>query len=171
LIPAIRAYNIRMMPLALAIGLPIAAWLLYQWLKKAHPQHATKILAGLGAGLLFVFGIFLVMTGKLAGLAAIAAGAWMWVQRAAKAHAVWKTFRGMAGAKPADRREAPPPPARAPGTMSVEEAREILGVGADADAASIKAAHRRLMEANHPDRGGSNWIAARLNQARDRLLP
>jgi len=34
----------------------------------------------------------------------------------------------------------------------------------------IKAAHRRLMAAAHPDRGGSDWIAARLNQARDVLL-
>lgn len=157
------------MPLALAIGLPIAAWLLYQWLKKAHPQHAAKVMAALGAALLFAFGVFLVMTGKLAGLAAIGAGAWLWVQRAVKAHAVWKTFRGMAGAKPAGSTTTSPP-ASPPGAMSIDEAREILGVGADADAAAIKAAHRRLMEANHPDRGGSNWIAARLNQARDRLL-
>lgn len=155
-----------MMPLALAIGLPIAAWLLYRWLKKAHPQHAAKIMAGLGAGLLFAFGIFLVLTGKLAGLAAVGAGVWLWVQRALKAHAVWKTFRGMAGGGTA----APQPPAPPTGAMSVDEARQILGVGPDADAAAIKAAHRRLMEANHPDRGGSNWIAARLNQARDRLL-
>lgn len=153
-----------MMPLALAIGLPIAAWLLYRWLKQAHPQHAAKIMAGLGAGLLFAFGLFLVLTGKLAGLAAVGAGAWLWVQRALKAHAVWKTFRGMAGGA------APQPPAPPTGAMSVDEARQILGVGPEADAAAIKAAHRRLMEANHPDRGGSNWIAARLNQARDRLL-
>lgn len=158
-----------MMPLALAVGLPVAAWLLYQWLKKAHPQHAAKIMAGLGAGLLFAFGVFLVMTGKLAGLAAVAGGAWLWVQRAMKAHSVWKTMRGMAGAKTAEPPPSAPPPAAA-GTMSVDEAREILGVGPEADAAAIKAAHRRLMEANHPDRGGSNWIAARLNQARDRLL-
>lgn len=154
-----------MMPLALAIGLPIAAWLLYRWLKTAHPQHAAKIMAGLGAGLLFAFGLFLVLTGKLAGLAAVGAGVWLWVQRALRAHAVWKTFRGMAGGG-----AAPQPPAPPSGAMSVDEARQILGVGPDADVAAIKAAHRRLMEANHPDRGGSNWIAARLNQARDRLL-
>jgi len=154
-----------MMPLALAIGLPVAAWLLYQWLKKAHPHHAAKIMAGLGAGLLFAFGIFLVLTGKLAGLAAVGAGVWLWAQRALKAHTMWKTFRGMAGGGP-----APQPPAPPAGTMSVDEARQILGVGPEADAATVKAAHRRLMEANHPDRGGSNWIAARLNQARDRLL-
>lgn len=54
--------------------------------------------------------------------------------------------------------------------MTVEEAREILGLGPDAGPDDIRAAHRRLMMANHPDHGGSTWIAARLNQARDRLL-
>lgn len=162
-----------MIALAAAIGLPVAAWLVYQWLKQAYPRHAAKILAGLGAGLLFALGVFLVLTGKLAGLAAIGAGLWLWVQRALKAHALWKTLRGLAGgrnAAPPPPPPPPPPPGAPSGTMSVDEARAVLGVSADADAAAIKAAHRRLMEANHPDRGGSNWIAARLNQARDRLL-
>lgn len=153
-------------PLALLIALAAAAWLLFGWLKRHHPRHAAKVMAALGAGLLLVAGIFLVLTGKLSGLAAIGAGLWIWLQRALKAHALWKSLRGLG-----QRTEPPPqPPAAAPGGMSVEEAREILGIDAKADVAAIKAAHRRLMEANHPDRGGSTWIAARLNQARDRLL-
>lgn len=159
-----------MMPLVLAIGLPVAAWLLYQWLKKAYPRHAAKVMAGLGAAALLAVGVFLVVTGKLAGLAAVGAGLWLWVQRALKAHSVWQTLRGMAGGASARPQQPPPPSPPAQAAMSVDEAREILGVPADADAAAIKAAHRRLMEANHPDRGGSNWIAARLNMARDRLL-
>ena len=158
---------IMIVPLLLAIGLPVAAWIVYRWLKQAHPRHAAKAMAGLGMAALVAAGVWLVLTGKLAGLAAIAAGLGPWLSRALKLHAFWQSVRGSLGAGTAGRR--PPPPS--PGTgMSVDEAREILGVGADADAAAIKAAHRRLMETNHPDRGGSNWIAARLNQARDRLL-
>ena len=63
-----------------------------------------------------------------------------------------------------------PPPRQPPGGMSQAEASEILGLPAGATRADIRAAHRRLMQAAHPDRGGSDWLAARINQARDVLL-
>ncbi|MBX3476105.1 MAG: molecular chaperone DnaJ [Brevundimonas sp.] len=54
--------------------------------------------------------------------------------------------------------------------LSAAEARSILGVAPDADAAAINAAWRRLMARAHPDQGGTEGLAARLNAARDRLL-
>ena len=50
------------------------------------------------------------------------------------------------------------------------EARAVLGVGPDADADAIRAAHRRLVAGVHPDRGGSAELARRVNAARDVLL-
>jgi hypothetical protein len=54
--------------------------------------------------------------------------------------------------------------------MSLAEARSLLGVAADADAAEIRAAYTRLMQRAHPDKGGTAGLAAQLNAARDRLL-
>ena len=54
--------------------------------------------------------------------------------------------------------------------MTRDEAAEILGVAPDAAAEDIKAAHHKLMAANHPDKGGSPWLARQINMARDTLL-
>lgn len=61
----------------------------------------------------------------------------------------------------------PPPPG---GRMSRAEALAVLGLAEGAGEAEIRAAYLRLMRAAHPDRGGSDWLAARLNEARDVLL-
>ena len=62
-------------------------------------------------------------------------------------------------------------PGRRPsGAMSREEAYEVLGLQPGAAEADIRDAHRRLMRGAHPDAGGSDWLAARINQARDVLL-
>ena len=54
--------------------------------------------------------------------------------------------------------------------MSREEAALILGVAVHAGAKDIQEAHRRLITKNHPDVGGTDYLAAKINQARDILL-
>ncbi len=54
--------------------------------------------------------------------------------------------------------------------MPADEARAILGVGKTADSDEIRAAHRRLVSAVHPDKGGSTELTRRINAARDVLL-
>ena len=62
------------------------------------------------------------------------------------------------------------PPPRGGADVTVEEAYAILGLTPGADAAAIKAAHHRLMKQLHPDHGGTDYFAAKINRARDVLL-
>jgi hypothetical protein len=54
--------------------------------------------------------------------------------------------------------------------MTREEAFEVLGLHPGASETEIREAHRRLMRGAHPDAGGSDWLAVRINLARDILL-
>jgi hypothetical protein len=65
---------------------------------------------------------------------------------------------------------APPPQAASNGRMTRAEAWAVLGLSEGASEEAIRAAHRRLMQSAHPDRGGSDWLASRVNEARDLLL-
>jgi len=55
-------------------------------------------------------------------------------------------------------------------SMAPEDARALLGVGEEASLADIRDAHRRLIAKVHPDAGGSEELAARVNLARDTLV-
>lgn len=65
---------------------------------------------------------------------------------------------------------APPPSPASGGKMTRAEAFSVLGLSEGASEEQIRAAHRRLMQSAHPDRGGSDWLASRVNEARDLLL-
>jgi DnaJ domain len=77
-------------------------------------------------------------------------------------------WRGHVGG--GEQAQEPDQQAASSGTMDEATACSILGLSPGASADDIKAAHRRLMTKLHPDHGGSGYLAAQLNQAKDFLL-
>lgn len=78
-------------------------------------------------------------------------------------HSEWRQQGGSDGPH-----QTPPPSS---GAMDRAEALAILGLEEGASADDIKAAHRRLMQRLHPDRGGSTYLASRINEAKRLLMP
>ncbi len=76
-------------------------------------------------------------------------------------------FIWQSGHVPKKRRKVPPDVLPPP---DIVEARALLGLAADADSDAIRSAHRRLIATVHPDRGGTEALAAKINDARDILL-
>ncbi len=76
-------------------------------------------------------------------------------------HAGWQDADG------GSERSAPPP---GDNDMSEAQALDILGLPDDADYDAVIAAHRRMMQKMHPDRGGSTYLAAKINAAKELLV-
>ena len=100
---------------------------------------------------------------------AIAAGITSAILLAGANSQQWRAYfhRGSAAT---DSGDPHPSAAPRPSSMSRAEAYKVLGLYDGASEAEIRAAHRRLMVQIHPDKGGSTYLAAKINEAKDVLL-
>ncbi len=145
--------------LALLIAAAVAGWLLFGVAGKgaAGAGKRPTTLLKFVALLVLCAVLFAAKLWPLAFMALLAVGG-------VSAIEAWRER-----ASPADRDEASPPQPL-PRQMSAEEARSILGLKSGASADDIRAAHRKLISQLHPDKGGTDYLAAKINEARDFLL-
>jgi DnaJ homolog subfamily C member 19 len=128
---------------------------------RAFERADVRSIKALGGWVLALGGLSLALLMILTGRASIALGAILLF-----GPMLWQMWKGTQ--TPGSRPSGPPP--RTGTTLSRAEAYEVLGLSPGATEAEIRDAHRRLMRAAHPDHGGSDWLATRINQARDVLL-
>ncbi len=105
--------------------------------------------------------LVLVLTGRISWLFALFSAAVPWINRALIAKRLWHQF------SPRQPNNKTVPPSTA---MTREQAYKILNLDPNANRQDIIDAHRKLIRKVHPDRGGSDYLSAQINQAKDVLL-
>ena len=140
--------------LLVALGL-LAAWFLARPLRRAafgRLRPRQRALAD--AALIAVIAVFLIVF-RLAPLGLVAL-----------VLAGGRLTQGLTGEQmPPGLEDAPRPRAG----MDRTEALSVLGLDEGADAAAVDAAHRKMIRRAHPDQGGSAYLAAKVNEAREVL--
>ncbi len=151
-----------MLWIALALG---AVFLLVGGMRAFESAQVTTIKSfatwvGILGGLTLMVILFLTGRGGIAMTGLMVIGPMLW----SRLRTGQLPFLG------AGKAGTPPPTANRSGWMSTEDAMQVLGLKPGATKAEIREAHLRLMRTAHPDSGGSDWLAARINQARDVLV-
>ncbi|NVJ98407.1 MAG: J domain-containing protein [Alphaproteobacteria bacterium] len=129
---------------------------LLNWWARADVKTARSALFWAIVGICGLFALVLMAAGK-GFFAVLPAGfaAWrMFGQRS------WDKVRGTGTRQPQSRS----------GGMSEEEALDVLGLEKGASEEEIQAAYRKLMAQVHPDKGGNDYLAAKINEAKQTLL-
>ncbi len=150
------------------IAVAAIAYLMWFKIKKAKGEEKKKLLIWTFAGSAILVLGFLAITGRLNFITAAITGAVAMLPKAGQLLRylpLLNKFRQQAY-KPDNHSQQN----STDSAMNHKQAREILGIEPDASKEEIIKAHKRMMQKVHPDRGGSDYLAAQINQAKDTLL-
>ncbi len=139
-------------------------------IKKARGEEKKKLVIWSIAGSAIAVLGFLAITGRLNFITAAITGAVAMLPKAAQLLRylpILSKLRQQAN-NPNQQQNNQQAPSQT--AMSQKQACEILGIQTDASKEEIIKAHKRMMQKVHPDRGGSDYLAAQINQAKDTLL-
>lgn len=158
--------------LIILIAIACIALILWHKIKSASGEQRKKLIfwsiIGSVAGILAI----LAATGHLNIITAMIAGAVAMLPRlmhfAKYIPFISRLYQQNKQSQGQDQHQTPP--AAGKQKMTTDEAMEVLGLKPGYDKEEVKQAHRRMMQKVHPDRGGSDYLAAQINKAKDTLL-
>lgn len=143
--------------------------------KKMNAEQKRKALWRTGVGAFLGILVLLVVTGKMHWVGAVLGALIPFLRNAYGLVSQLLPFWLQRKKAEQAQQQEHTPPATHTGNMTTTEALGILGLDGDIDkgeitTAMVQDAHRRLIQKLHPDRGGNDYLAAKINQARDYLL-
>ena len=143
--------------LLLLFGLLIGAYALYRFFINANTRQIKALFLTAAIAALVIALFYMALTGKL--VAALGSGAAI----------IPFVISGLRDGKNKEKKQSSAREAKSE-INTREDALDILGLKEGASDEEIKAAYQKLMKKVHPDHEGSEWMAAKLNQARGYLL-
>jgi hypothetical protein len=141
------------------------------WLIKKSSKMPSKMMPAftqkLAGGAIMAFAILLLLRGDINA----AMGLFVFGMGLYGKSALFPNGFNMKGqAQTSGPHSSAPPPPRPRGGMTRDEALQVLGLKPNANHEDVKLAHKRLIKDFHPDKGGSDYLAAKINEAKDTLL-
>ncbi|MBW2939846.1 DnaJ domain-containing protein [Zhongshania sp. CAU 1632] len=129
---------------------------------KERRAYYVTLVIGLSAAAL----VLLSLTGRVPWIAGLIGGALPFIRQLALKYA----YNKIGASKQQDENSQGQSKPKSNSAMNRAQALSILGLKADASKDDIIAAHRKLMQKIHPDRGGNDFLASQINDAKDILL-
>ncbi len=154
--------------LILLLAVVGVVYILFRRAQASSPDKRRAEYIKLGLGIAVVVVIGLTLTGKMhwigAALTGLLVGLRGLLPTLIRFFPILASLRGKSAAA-----EEAKHPSNDP-KMSPKEALAVLGLEEGASEQEIVAAHRKMIQKIHPDRGGSDYLAAKINQAKDTLI-
>lgn len=152
--------------LILGIGLLAGLLLVFRWYIHADPKALLKTLKWFSLIVILASVLFLAISGRLNWAFASLPVLFVWLARFRMAASIFSYFSRMTGRGNRGNAETN----SFNDQMDKSEALKILGLEKGASPEEIKKAHHKLISGLHPDHGGSTYLAAKINRAKDVLL-
>jgi len=146
------------------LGILIVALTVRQLLKSA-PTNGKPFLLRVVVVLVLLVAAAMAMRGLWPVAMSLLGGLMVYGRPVLQALGLWRQFQSMQ-----QKQQNQSTPGANSGTMDTATACQILELEENPSKEDILAAHKRMMAKNHPDKGGSTYLASQINQAKDLLL-